>query len=118
MENMDSRIFESFSPFKQDVSEEDLKELVGKLVRAEGTITQGEEVKPFGFEGILIGYSKEVVFDSSMNPFYKFGFLTDEGMGFAIVKDMTWEVITTVSSTLVTDVKFSKVEDSEVKDEG
>ncbi len=87
------------SEYKQDITEEELKALIGREIRAEGTYINKSDgtLRQFGFEALIVGYDKEVIVDDKGEA-YRYKLLTDEGMAHSIIKNLTWEMIDTEGS--------------------
>lgn len=93
--NVDEWVDRHQEDFLQEVDEAELKKLVGKEIRCESSFRlKNGFVKHLGFEALIVGYSKDVIYPfPEGKPAYKYSFLTDEGMSFAILKNTKWEVL-------------------------
>ena len=90
---MNSWVVKNKQVYKQDVKEDDLIDLVGKCIDASGTVDNGDGTRrPYSFSGVVVGYSKEVVYHENNNVAFKYMIITDEGRATAILNDMTWGV--------------------------
>jgi len=80
--------------FKQDVNDKDIEDVIGKVIRAEGTITENGKIRPFGFEGLIVGFQKEAAYSLDKSDHaVRYMFHTDEGLGFRILNDMKWSIL-------------------------
>ncbi|MDP4225587.1 MAG: hypothetical protein Q8910_04315 [Bacteroidota bacterium] len=70
--------------YKQDVSEDYIKSLIGQVISLEGHFGD----KKYGFEALVVGYEHAVVVNpENGNTGHKWGILTDEGISSAVPKD-------------------------------
>jgi hypothetical protein len=80
--------------YRQDVTDLEIVELVGHVVEARAVVRQGNTEKPFGFEGLVVGYGKECTFMPDKSDFaVRYSIHTDDGMGYKVVAGMTWEIL-------------------------
>lgn len=82
--------------FRQDVTEGDMRSLVGKEVVCSGRVTLEEGGSPegYGFQGVIVGYVKERIEDpASGRSARAMHFITEDGLQFAALVGTTWKVI-------------------------
>jgi len=88
--------------YKQDMTEEICKGLIGKDIRCIGTVPAGiDKRREIGFEATIVGYEKSVLISPDGVETFKWVFLTDEGLGCPIWRDATWEVLPTTTNPQV-----------------